>query len=511
MIDKQERGALLKAVASVIREYIAPAIASLSSLSGRMDALEMDALKQQLRAIPQGKDGKDADPEQMRAAIVIEVAKAVEAIPRPKDGAPGKDADPIDVQAVISDVLRQIPMPKDGRDANPEEIRSAVAAEVAVAVSALPKPKDGLPGKDAEPIHPDTVVRMVAEEVRRVVREIPPPKDGRDGTNGTDIQIDQVRELVSAEVARVVSGIPAPKDGLNGKDASPEQIREMVAVELARAIDTLPPAPRGEKGDPGIQGEPGISGKDASPEQVREMVAAELARAVAELPKAKDGLPGLDGKDAEPIHPDSIARLVADEVAKAIMALPPPKEGRDGRDGVAKDGRDGTPGRDAAQIDVLPAIDSAKRYPRGTFARHAGGMIHAFRDTDPIADSLDKAGWQVVLDGIAGKEIQQSADNPRVFTMQFRLTSGLLDADVFSMPAMLYKGIYRAHEEYVFADCVTSGGSTWYCQVAKTTSAPNEHAPSDWKLIVKKGSDGKPGAPGLPGKEGPPGKGGFKY
>jgi hypothetical protein len=57
-----------------------------------------------------------------------------------------------------------------------------------------------------------------------------------------------------------------------------------------------------------------------------------------------------------------------------------------------------------------------------------------------------------------------------------------------AMPRQEYKGIWSAEFEYREAQCVTYGGSTWYCW-RKTMQQPGTGA--DWQLMTKKGRDAK--------------------
>ncbi len=50
--------------------------------------------------------------------------------------------------------------------------------------------------------------------------------------------------------------------------------------------------------------------------------------------------------------------------------------------------KDGEAGRDAAHLEILPAIDESRSYPSGTWAQHAGGLIKAARQTDAITEGL---------------------------------------------------------------------------------------------------------------------------
>jgi hypothetical protein len=212
--------------------------------------------------------------------------------------------------------------------------------------------------------------------------------------------------------------------------------------EADARIRAIPPGPKGDKGDKGEPGEMGLS---------------------------ITGDPGAAGKD-----------------------------GKDGRDG-----RDGRPGQDALELVVLPKVEPGKCYPRGAWAKHAGGVIRALRDTDPIDGDLAAAGWEVMLDGLAEVTIAQEAD-PRRLSIVCRKTSGVAMATAFSIPWMLYREIYRDGATYAKGDVVTWGGSAWHCQVAQTRAKPGADS-RDWKLMVKEGRPGKDGKDGKDGERGPEG------
>ena len=54
---------------------------------------------------------------------------------------------------------------------------------------------------------------------------------------------------------------------------------------------------------------------------------------------------------------------------------------------------------------------------------------------------------------------------------------------------MLHKGIYAEAQTYAVGDCVTYDGSTWHCQTPTTGHKPGTSP--DWRLIVKRGRDGR--------------------
>lgn len=153
----------------------------------------------------------------------------------------------------------------------------------------LPTPKDGEPGKDADP---DEVAAIVVRElrseidgVRAAVEALPPP-----------IEIPSLPELpdIPALIADAVSAIPAPQPG---KDADPERVAALVRQEAERILAGW------EKPQDGKDG--------PSEETVKAIVAHEVAEAVAALPKAKDGQPGIDGVGLASMLIDRNGELVA--------------------------------------------------------------------------------------------------------------------------------------------------------------------------------------------------------
>lgn len=177
------------------------------------------------------------------------------------------------------------------------------------------------------------------------------------------------------------------------------------------------------------------------------------------------------------------------EELAAERALP----GQDGRDG--RDGLDGAPGRDGLQIDVLDGIDSTRTYRRGTYARHAGGTVRAFRTTDPLDGDLEKAGWHVITCGIGKLEL--FAIDDRSDLLRVTMTGG--ERVEHAIPKLNYRGLYRLGE-YERGDCVTHAGSVWHCERA-TSQAPKEG--EDWVLMVKEGRPGRD-AKGQPAPDGKP-------
>lgn len=408
-MQASELAALSEILSGVIRKALAKAKEELREEFKR----EIEA---RIAVLPVAQNGKDAEPVDLDEVVTQVLGK----LPTPKDGKDGQDGKSVDVDLLRAEVLELLPIPKDGKDgekgrdgkdADPEFIKSLVSA----AWAAMPIPKDGNNGRDGID-----------------------GKDGRDGKDGIDGKDGA--------------------DGLRGKDADPVDIPLLVA-EIRSQI----PIPKNGK-----------DGKDADFEAVKELVFSTVQKAVDSLPKPKDGSPG---KDAEPIHPDTVRLMVVDEVQKAVGTIRLPK-----------DGEKGEPGRDALQIDILPSINVNKSYPPSTYGKHRGSTWKSLKTTTAGEFSLEE--WFPITDGITNVDIVQSADL-RSFTFSFEL-GGEIQKREFSLPVVLDRGVFKDGEEYLRGDGVTRGGNWWLCVVDRTKAVPAD-SNNDWRLAVRRGAEGKPG------------------
>lgn len=290
----------------------------------------------------------------------------------------------------------------------------------------------------------ESVPVIAKAEAAALVAALPRPADGK------SITVDDVRPALE----RLVAALPAP---VNGKDADPALIKAMVD----EAVATLPPPQKGEKGDPGERGADGQSGEQGRQGDIG-----------PEGPPGPAGVKGETGDRGER----------GDDGAPGPQGIP----GEKGAPGVQ-----GEPGRDALQIDVLSAIDAAKAYPRGTWARHAGGLVRAYRNTDPIADGdLDRSGWEVVVEGVKALRLEMAGE--RGFRVVSELTSGTKSAMECAMPILLDRGRYSDEKAYEPGDVVDWSGSMWIAQEASTGVEPRPDAKA-WRLSVRRGRDGKDG------------------
>lgn len=430
-------------VAPLIDERVKAAVAALPAPADGKDA-DPEVIAEMVRAevakLPPPVDGKSVTLDDVTPLIAAEVAKAVGAIPAPKDGLNGKDAEPVDQAAIVQEVLAQIPKPQDGKSVTVEEVAPLIEQKVMAAVEGMPKPVDG---KDADPA-------LVAEMVRAEISKLPRPADGK------SVSVDDVVPLITSEVAKAVGALPVPRDG---KDAEPLDPQAIAADVLSRV--RMPE-----------------DGKSVTVDDVEPLLADLVQKAVGELPKAKDGV------DGESVPVEQVQRMVEEAVTKAVAAIPVPK--------------DGEHGRDALDIDILPAINETRRYARGSYASHNGGLWYARRSTE----GMD--GWECIVDGDADDEVELGADL-RTFTLRKIKSSGRVIEKSFTLPVVIHRGVFKAEEQYQAGDATTWDGSTWIAQ-RETTEKPGT---SDaWRLSTKRGRDGRDGNRGEKGERGAKGRAG---
>jgi collagen type III alpha len=233
-----------------------------------------------------------------------------------------------------------------------------------------------------------------------------------------------------SDIAALMRGIaPAVRDIVaKGLDSLSDRIK---------ALEERAPA-KGEKGDPGKDGEPGTvgadgvnghDGKDGSPGQ-----------------DGKDGLSGSDGKDGA----DGLEGKQGLEGKEGLA-------GRDGRDGLpgvqgekgfdGKDGRDGIDGQDGFGLDDFDVrSDDDGRTLVFSFAREG---------REPVTRTIKTA---IVLD----------------------------------------RGVWR-ETSFEKGDSVTWAGSSF---IAQRDTSDKPETSDAWRLAVKRGRDGKEGRPGPQGEKG---------
>lgn len=218
---------------SLVKAHVAAAVATL----GQGEKVEPAQIRSwldemvaaRMSAIPAPRDGKDADPAQIRSMVdemiaarsvreedvasILErvgelISKRIEDLPTPEPGPAGKDAEPVDVAAIV------------------KMIDDSVERRMA----SIEMPKDG---KDAEPIHPDTLMMMVTRCVREAVSEIPAPKDGK------SVDLETLSALIDAKVTTAIAALPKPEPGRDGRDADMTEITRLIDASSTSISDLI--------------------------------------------------------------------------------------------------------------------------------------------------------------------------------------------------------------------------------------------------------------------------------
>jgi integrin beta 3 len=191
-----------------------------------------------------------------------------------------------------------------------------------------------------------------------------------------------------------------------------------------------------------------------------------------------------------------VKALVDDAVLLAVSALPTPKDGAPGPPGPA--GEKGDPGERGEKGD--PG-DVGPMGPAG---------IDGARGEDGAPGPMGPAGerGEKGLDGIDGLGFEDMAvviEDDGVFHEYTR-------GDVvkrFRVPSQVYRDVWKEDTTYFPGDVVTWSGSSWIAK-SETTAKPGlgTEASRAWRLMVKRGGDGKTGPAGPKGADGRDGRNG---
>lgn len=326
-------------------------------------------------------------------------------------------------------------------------------------IAALPAPRDGAPGKDAEPVD----YPRIYSEVVATLKELAQPS------------IDFLARLDA--LTKRLDDLPTPKDGARGEkgdrgDVGPQGEPGPRGDVGERGIDGAvgPIGPkgdvgdRGEKGETGEQGPPGDTGPvgptgPAGPSGARGMDGA----AGSDGAPGERGEKGIDGKDG----------------AAGLNGEPGPV----GKDGPP--GRNGIDGKSVTIDEVRPFFDAAFATWALDFERRAGDTLQ--RAIDKIPAPKDGANGRDAFD-IDDLQVKLAADGR---SLTFKYVRGEVSVErSIRLPTMIYRGIWKPGE-FERGDTVTRDGSVWHCEAEKTLAEPG--ASADWRLAVKRGQNGRDG------------------
>lgn len=196
---------------------------------GDVDALVEHALEHALAVLPWPKDGTSVTVEDLAPVVADAVEKAVALLPPAKDGkdAALPDLEPM-IGASVEKALATWTRPKDGTSVTVDDVVPVITAHVDQAVKALPVPKDGVGMMDAlldrgghlvvtlsdgttktlgVVVGADVDMAAVREQIAREVALLPRPKDGVDGKDGLGFEdLQFVVDDVGRPIARFQRG-----------------------------------------------------------------------------------------------------------------------------------------------------------------------------------------------------------------------------------------------------------------------------------------------------------------
>lgn len=352
--------------------------------------------------------GKDVDmvlvEGMVDAAMHKAIAEAVAALPKAKDGEPGKSVTVDDVAPMI--LAQGEKLFAEASKGIPDAVKAAVAA--------LPP---AVPGKDADP----SVIQRMVEEA---VAAIPRPKDGEPGKS---VELWQVTAMVADQVKLAVDALPKPKDGV---DVDPAVVKATIAEEVRKAVTAI---------------EKPVDGHSPTADEYGPLIEEAVQRAVAAMPKAKDGvgvagalidnkgalvltlsdgttrdLGKIVGRDGEDVDKAAVERLLKE----MFDAWPKPRDGADGigfddvQQEIEDEGRfivqrwlkDGAVVREI-RLQTKAAIwrgvyDANRTYLPGDLATWKGSVWHCNKE---VAGKIGSESWSLAVKaGRDGKDGGQS-------------------------------------------------------------------------------------------------------
>jgi len=352
--------------------------------------------------------------------------------------------------------------------ARPDAIAQAemIVRAVADALSTVPRPLNGLPGRDGvdgrDGADAEIDYERVGGMLKAFVDAIPPAAPGRDGADAA-VDYDRIGEVIAVAVEKQVAKFPVPRDGrdgapgrhgddgrngADGKDA-PAVDLEALAVRVLGLV----PAPRdgkdGRDGERGERGEAGAKGADADANAIVE-------RVVALIPKPRDGVDGKAGRDG--VDGDDGRNGADGAPGRDGVDGKPGSNGVDGKAGA--DGIDGAPGRDGRDG------SDGERGPPGE------------RGVDG-ADGFTPNDLELAYNEEAGELVVRMQAGLRVIERTLRLAVPL-DA-----------GVYQRGKTYRKGSIVTFAGSAFIARRDTSELIGGDPPSPDWRLMVKRGQDGR--------------------
>jgi integrin beta 3 len=167
-------------------------------------------------------------------------------------------------------------------------------------------------------------------------------------------------------------------------------------------------------------------------------------------------------------------------------------QGEKGEAGVGEKGDRGDPGSPGEKGEVGP---EGKEGAPGRDGRdgQAGRDGKDGEKGEPGLNGKDGRDGINGKDGFGFEDLNVEYDGERGFKIVFAKGDQVKEFG-FKLPITIYRGVWK-EGAYERGDCVTFGGSSW--TATKDTQTKPDTADSDWRLSVKRGSNGKDGKPAI--------------
>jgi hypothetical protein len=194
--------------------------------------------------------------------------------------------------------IDRLPAPRDGKDADPDQIVSKVSVKLDADLSTIRKALDELDKRV-----PNDIKSMVDDAVSKAVAALPAPADLSEDLAAVKaaveaieipeiphVELPGIAGLVDEAVISAVAAIPAPQDG---KSVTVEEIAPLISAEVEKRVGTLPKAKDGDPGKDGV----GMAGAfiDRDGNLIITMTNGEPRNLGCVV--GKDGEPGAPGRD----------------------------------------------------------------------------------------------------------------------------------------------------------------------------------------------------------------------
>src|SRR5262245_6296533 len=255
-MQPHEQAQFLSAIAKFVKSEVASATAAIGERLSQIetvlrtndfaqvsDVLDnvrdlRESIEKQIAELPKARDGKDAEVDYDSLKTILEsFAKEYLELFPPPAGPPGQNGKDVDHDLVcryLDDLVHKeiaaLPKPKDGvdgKDGNSVSVESMVEAVRLQFINYLEQNpiKHGVDGKDGTSVNEDAVFTKLLTQLHETLDAWPKPKDGapgkdgtdgRDGDNGKTVTLDEVRGIVDVVVRDAVAAVPVPSHVVSG-------------------------------------------------------------------------------------------------------------------------------------------------------------------------------------------------------------------------------------------------------------------------------------------------------